>query len=83
MLFEKDKYYKLIKALENIITIIYVVVIFISASIGAVGGAGGLIIGILIGVLISYINTLIIKIKVQEMKFKMDLYDKVVRNKEI
>lgn len=78
MLFEKEKYYKYIKDLENVINFAYVIFILLFGIIGlAMGKAIGLIIGILIGILLAGSYTLNTKIKIQKMKWEIDIYDKV------
>ena len=81
MLFEKEKYYKYIGTIENMITAYYFIIIGIFLLIGiASKNFIGCIICILIGVLISTIATLNAKIKVQEMKWKIDIYEKIKTN---
>lgn len=78
MLFEKEKYYKYIRTIENMITAYYFIIIGIFILIGiASKNFIVCIICILIGLLISTIATLNAKIKVQEMKWKMDIYEKI------
>ena len=78
MLFEKEKYYKYIGTIENMITAYYFIIIGIFILIGiASKNLIGFIICILIGILISTIATLNAKIKIQEVKWKMDIYEKV------
>lgn len=78
MLFEKEKYYKYIGTIENMITAYYFIIIGIFVLIGILSKSFiGFLICILIGVLMSTIATLNAKIKVQEMKWKMDIYEKV------
>lgn len=77
MLFEKEKYYKLIKDLEKIITVIYICTLIFAVLIGIFTGGTTLIITIPIGLLAAFLNTIILKIKVQEMKWKIDMYDKI------
>lgn len=78
MLFEKEKYYKYIGTIENMITAYYFIIIGIFLLIGiASKNFISCIIFVLIGILISTIATLNAKIKVQEMKWKIDIYEKV------
>lgn len=75
MFFEKDKYYKYIGDLENLINFSYAIYITIFAILGLViYGIIGLILGILIGILIARIYTLNAKIKVQRMRWELDIY---------
>lgn len=83
MLFEKDKYYKYIKELETIINFSYVIYITIFSIIGLILFKGiGLIIGILVGILLAKAYTLNTKIKVQRMKWEIDIYMMQNKNKE-
>ena len=70
MLFEKEKYYKYIGTIENMITAYYFIIIGIFVLIGIASKN-------FIGFIISTIATLNAKIKIQEMKWKMDIYEKV------
>ena len=76
-MFEKEKYYKLIKDLEKIVTIIYVLILIFSVIIGLIGGGVSLIITIPIGLLVAFLYTITMKIKIQEMRFQMDIYYKI------
>ena len=76
-MFEKEKYYKLIKDLEKIVTIIYVLILIFSVIIGLIGGGVSLIITIPIGLLVAFLYTITMKIKIQEMRWQMDIYDKI------
>lgn len=81
MLFEKEKYYNYINKLEKNITITYIIITIFTAIIGTAILQGiGFIIGILLGLLISGNHTLITKIKVQKMKWELDIYDKIKEN---
>lgn len=76
MLFEKEKYYKYIGTLEKIINFYYVIFISITALIGLATGKGlGFIIGILLGILIAKVYTLKTKIKIQKMKWEIDMHE--------
>lgn len=77
MMFEKEKYYKLIKDLEKIVTVIYVLILIFAVIIGIATGVAALIITIPIGLLIAFLYTIAMKIKIQEMKWQLDIYDKV------
>lgn len=74
MLFEKEKYYKYIRTLEEIKIGIYILIIFITMKISNAIGKG-LYLGIIIGILISILYTIMIKIKIQKMKWEIDIYD--------
>lgn len=82
MIFEKDKYYKYIGTLEKIVNAIYIIYIFIGAVFGAaIGKVKGMSIGILITLLLATLHTITIKIKIQEMKWKMDIHEILNKNK--
>lgn len=76
-MFEKQKYYKLMSDLETGITIMYVVTMVIAVIIGIAAGVAPLIITIPLGLLISYFVTFATKIKIQEMRWRMDVHDKL------
>lgn len=84
MIFEKETYYKYIKTLENMNTISYILIIGLGIIIGLVTGIITLIISIPVSILIANMYTFATKIKVQEMKWKFDIYNEVIRkNKEV
>ena len=78
MIFEKEKYYKYIQQLETYQTIVYVLIMIISVIIGIAGRFIALIITIPIGLLISWIYLIARRIKIQEMKWKFDIYNKII-----
>lgn len=75
MLFEKEKYYSYIGKIESSITWCYVITMIFAVLIGIAMGGVGLIITIPLGILLSGIWTLSAKIRVQEMKYKIDMYE--------
>lgn len=78
MLFEKDKYYKYICTLEKIINFSYAIYMFLGFVIGAmIGNILGAIVGTSVGFLIATIYTINTKIRIQDMKWKMDIYFKL------
>lgn len=80
MLFEKDKYYKYIKELENIVNFSYAIYAIIFGILGAIIGKGiGLILGIIIGMLLARAYTLNTKIKIQKMKWEIDIHQKIYK----
>ena len=83
MLFEKDTYYKYIKTLENMNTLIYVVIVGLGIIIGLSTGILTLIISVPISILLANMWTFATKMKIQKLKWEMDVYDKIVRKKEI
>ena len=77
MIFEQEKYYSYIQTLEKYKNAIYVIYILLGIIIGMYGGILGVIIGALIGFLSASMHTLGIKIKIQKMKWEMDIYNKI------
>lgn len=77
MLFEKEKYYKYIGTLENMINFSYAIFIIIGFIIGMAGQFIGALMGAGIGFLLAKVYTLNAKIRIQEMKWKMDLYQRI------
>ena len=78
MIFDKEKYYNYILKLEKRIDYYYILIIAITTIIGAFTyKIKGIIIGLIIGILIGNYITLKIKIKIQEMRMKLDLYNKI------
>lgn len=78
MLFEKEKYYKYINQLENYQTAVFVIIMLIFTIIGLANGITTLIITIPLGLLIAWLYTIKTKIKIQEMKWKFDIYSKLM-----
>lgn len=78
MIFEKEKYYKYIQNIETTIKVAYIVIMIMSVLIGIAAGGAPLIITIPLGMLISWSYTIGAKIKVQEMKWKFDIYNKMM-----
>lgn len=76
MLFEKEKYYKYITDIESSIIVFYATCISIFGIIGVVAFKKPitLLAGVLIGMLIAWVRTHDYKIKVQEMKMRLDEY---------
>lgn len=84
MLFEPEKYYKYIQTLEKTKTAYYVIFILIGILIGTATANGtAIILGGLIGFFIAGIYTLGIKIKIQKMKWEMDIYNKIKEKNNI
>lgn len=79
-MFEKQKYYDYIQKLENSITWVYIIVLVLSVLFGIAAGGVALIITIPLGLLLAGSWTLASKIKVQDMRWKMDLWD-YIKNK--
>lgn len=78
MIFEKEKYYNYITKLEQSITVIYAIIMILSIIIGLAMAVVGLFITVPIGFALSYLYTFGAKVKVQEMKMKFDLYNKII-----
>lgn len=78
MIFEKEKYYKYINQLEKEQTIIYIIIMILAIIIGIAAGGTPLIVTIPFGLFISWCYTIGIKIKIQEMKWKFDIYNKLI-----
>ena len=83
MIFEKEKYYKYIQNIETTIKVAYIVIMIISVLIGIATGGATLLITIPIGMLISWCYTINATTKVQEMRWKFDVYDRIMKNKEV
>ena len=81
MLFEKEKYYKYIGNLESMVNFSYLIFIILGFIIGLLGKGAGALLGAGIGFLLAKAYTLGAKIKIQEMKWKMDIYERI--NKKI
>lgn len=81
-MFEKEKYYKYINTINTMNTITYIILVIIAFIISIVTNISSLIITIPLGLLIANIYTFNNKIKIQEMKWKMDIYNKIITNKE-
>lgn len=78
MIYERDKYYKYINQLEKYQNAIYIIVIIISILIGLATGGVGLIITVPVGLYLAWLYTIGMKIKIQEMKWKFDIYNKIM-----
>lgn len=78
-MFEKEKEYEYIKYLEKNIIFVYVIVMFITTILfTAMLQVLGLIIGLVLGYLIAKNYTISTKIKIQEMKWRIDIYNKIM-----
>lgn len=83
MLFEKDTYYKYIRTLESMNTLAYIIIVGLGVIIGLATGILTLIISLPISILLANMYTFATKMKIQKMKWEMDVYDKIVRKKEV
>ena len=82
MLFEQEKYYKYIQTLEKTKIAYYIIFIILGILLGAITGNGiNIIIGGIIGFFIAGLSTLGIKIKIQKMKWEMDIYNKITEKR--
>lgn len=77
MLFEKEKYIKYINTLENMNKTVYIIIIVLFVLIGIMTGFISLIITVPLGILIANAYTFASKIKIQEMKWKFDIYETI------
>lgn len=89
MLFDKKKYYNYITTKENIIDIniilSIVICLIIAIIINHIFFKGDIIkaviIGVIIGLILGYIKYRKESIKVEEMKMKLDIYNKIINGK--
>lgn len=80
MFFDRNQYYKYIGTLEKIVNFSYCIIIGLCMLIGSATGKGtGFIIGTLTGLLLATLYTLKTKIQIQEMKWKMDIHEKIYK----
>ena len=82
MLFEKNKYYKYIQQLEKYQTVVYVIIMLVAIIIGLATGVLTLIITIPLGMLIAWCNLIATRIRIQEMKWKFDIYAKITEERK-
>ena len=89
MLFDKKNYYILIKLLEskrivNIIIFIglFATLFFLLSYMFNQNTILFSILGIFVGLLLGYIYTCFEDIKIEEMKMKLDIYEKIMRDKQ-
>ena len=84
MFFERDTYYKYIKTLESMNTLAYVIIIGLGIILGIATGVITLIISVPISILLANMYTFATKIKIQEMKWKIDVHTQIMKkNKEV
>ena len=78
-MFEKEKEYQYIQYLEKNIIFVYVVVMLLFTLMFATLFKGlGLIIGLVLGYFIAKNYTISTKIKIQEMKWRIDIHNKIM-----
>ena len=80
-MFDENEYIKLINSLQNGVTLSYVIILILSVLIGIGTGGTTLIITIPIGLIIAYIFTFATKVKIQEMKWRIDMYENTRKDK--
>lgn len=78
-MFEKELYYKYTKTLQTMNTVVYIVLIVIALLITLLSkNMTGLIITLPIAILIANNYTFKNKIKIQEMHWKLDMYNEII-----
>ena len=78
-MFEKDKEYEYIQYLERNIIFVYVVTIILFTLMFSVLLKGlGIIIGLILGYFVAKNYTISNKIKIQEMKWRIDIHNKIM-----
>lgn len=82
MFFERDTYYKYIKTLESMNQLAYVIIIGLGVIIGLITGIVTLIISVPSSILLANVYTFTNKIKIQEMKWKIDIHTEITRRKK-
>lgn len=81
MIFNRNLYYKYIRILENLTIIAFIAYCFVAAVVGAIFlKEKGILMGFAISFISGYPTYLILKIKVEDMKWKLDIYDKIDKN---
>lgn len=81
-MFEKDKEYEYIQYLEKNIIFVYIITMLLLATLlAAMLKIIGLIIGLVLGYFLAKYYTISTKIKIQEMKWRIDIHNKIM-NKE-
>ena len=78
MIFEKEKYYKYIQQLEAYQNLIFTIIMIFSVIIGILGGGIALIGTIPGGIIGSWLLLKATRIRIQEMKWKFDIYNKIM-----
>ena len=82
-MFEKEKEYQYIQYLEKNIIFVYVVVMLLFTLMFATLFKGlGLIIGLVLGYFIAKNYTISTKIKIQEMKWRIDIHNKIMHKEK-
>ena len=78
-MFEKDKEYEYIQYLEKSIIVVYVItILFATLIFTAFFQLIGLIIGLALGYFTAKLYTIGTKIKIQEMKWRIDIHNKIM-----
>lgn len=82
-MFEKNKEYEYIQYLEKNIIFVYIITMLLFATIfTAMLKAIGLIIGLVLGYFLAKYYTISTKIKIQEMKWRIDIHNKIMKGEE-
>lgn len=82
-MFEKDKEYEYIQYLEKNIIFVYIITMLLFAIIfTAMLKAIGLIFGLILGYFLAKYYTISTKIKIQEMKWRIDIHNKIIKGEE-
>lgn len=78
-MFEKEKEYEYIKYLEKNIMFVYIVVILLfTLMFAAIFKGLGFIIGLILGYFVAKNYTINTKIKIQELKWRIDIYNRIM-----
>lgn len=78
-MFEKDKEYEYIQYLEKNIIFVYVVIMILFTLMFLILLKGlGVIIGLILGYFVAKNYTIGNKIKIQEMKWQIDIHNKIM-----
>lgn len=78
-MFEKDKEYEYIQYLEKNIIFVYVItMILFTLMFAALLKGLGIIIGLILGYFVAKNYTISNKIKIQEMKWRIDIHNRIM-----
>lgn len=82
MLFNEEDYKKYIETIESLIILKYGLLIIVISIVGFfIFKIIGAIIGLIIGIILYYFLSIREKIKIEEMKMKVDIYE-ILKKKE-
>ena len=83
-MFDKKTYYSYITILDTLTTVMFMLFIIACSLVGLfVLEIKGLIIGLVVSLITSFPVYIFSKIKVEEMKWKLDIYNKIHEKKEV